>query len=172
MRKYYCLIAEADAADAQILTPARRVEVLEALRSYIGPVTKRGLPKRKPLNEHAGFKHRGLGKARVLAGGGRGKDSVKEGHCMGWTVKKDHLIRDEAGQAFGILTAGNIGEKALAVNARKLAAAPEMLEFIERVAADGHESDCRLQYGRSLCRCICVEAAALVAKAKGEVLGG
>ena len=46
----------------------------------------------------------------MLAGGARWKDSVKEGHCMGWTVDEDHLIRDEAGQAFGILTAGNIGE--------------------------------------------------------------
>ena len=53
------LIAEADAADAQILTPARRVEVLEALRSYTGPLTKRGLPKRRPLNEHAGFRIEG-----------------------------------------------------------------------------------------------------------------
>ena len=53
------LIAEADAADAQILTPARRAVVLEALRSYTGPVTKRGLPKRKPLNEHAGFRIEG-----------------------------------------------------------------------------------------------------------------
>ena len=53
------LIAEADAADAQILTPARRAEVLEALRSYTGPLTKRGLPKRRPLNEHAGFRIEG-----------------------------------------------------------------------------------------------------------------
>ena len=53
------LIAEADAADAQILTPARRAVVLEALRSYTGPLTKRGLPKRKPLNEHAGFRIEG-----------------------------------------------------------------------------------------------------------------
>ena len=49
------LIAEADAADAQIMTLARRAEVIEALRSYTGPLTKRGLPKRQPLNEHAGF---------------------------------------------------------------------------------------------------------------------
>ena len=34
---------------------ARRAEVLEVLRSYTGPLTKRGLPKRKPLNDHAGF---------------------------------------------------------------------------------------------------------------------
>ena len=53
------LIAEADAADAQILTPARRAEVIEALRSYTGPLTKRGLPKRQPLNAHAGFQIEG-----------------------------------------------------------------------------------------------------------------
>ena len=41
------------------LTPARRADVLEALRSYTGPLTKRGLPKRKPLNEHAGFRIEG-----------------------------------------------------------------------------------------------------------------
>ena len=63
------LIAEADAADAQILTPARRVEVLEALRSYTGPLTKRGLPKRQAAERTRGIPHRGLGKARVLAGG-------------------------------------------------------------------------------------------------------
>ena len=53
------LIAEADAADAQILTPARRAEVIAVLCSYTGPLTKRGLPKRKPLNEHAGFRIEG-----------------------------------------------------------------------------------------------------------------
>ena len=53
------LIAEADAADAQILTPSRRAEVIAVLRSYTGPLTKRGLPKRKPLNEHAGFRIEG-----------------------------------------------------------------------------------------------------------------
>ena len=53
------LIAEADAADAQIMTPARRVSIIAALESYTGPLTKRGLPKRKPLNEYAGFKIEG-----------------------------------------------------------------------------------------------------------------
>ena len=56
------LIAEADAADAQILTPARRSEVLEALRSYVAaglPLNRNGLPPRKPLNEHAGFRIEG-----------------------------------------------------------------------------------------------------------------
>ena len=33
--------------------------VLEALRSYTGPLTKRGMPKRRPLNEHAGFRIEG-----------------------------------------------------------------------------------------------------------------
>ena len=43
---------------------------------------------------------------------------MKERDCMGWTVDEDYLIREETGQAFGILTAGNIGEAALAVQAR------------------------------------------------------
>ena len=66
------LIAEADAADAQILTPARRTVVLEALRSYTGPLTKRGLPKRRALNEHAGFRIEGWEKRECwpeVAGG-------------------------------------------------------------------------------------------------------
>ena len=56
------LIAEADAADAQILTPARRTEVMDALRSYIAaglPLNRNGLPPRKALNAHAGFRIEG-----------------------------------------------------------------------------------------------------------------
>ena len=56
------LIAEADAADAQIMTPARRAEVLAALRSYVAaglPLNRNGLPPKKALNDHAGFQIEG-----------------------------------------------------------------------------------------------------------------
>ena len=53
------LIYEAEAADAQVILPERRTSIIAALRSYTGPVTKNGLPKRKPLNIHAGFKIEG-----------------------------------------------------------------------------------------------------------------
>ena len=53
------LIAEAEADDEQVLPADRRVSIIAALRSYTGPVTKNGLPKRKPLNIHAGFKIEG-----------------------------------------------------------------------------------------------------------------
>ena len=45
--------------DEQVISPARRVSIIAALRSYDGPLTKNGLPKRKPLNAHAGFKIEG-----------------------------------------------------------------------------------------------------------------
>ena len=47
-----------------------------------------------------------------------------------------------------------------------IATGPEMLGFVERVAADGHESIAGC--GMAIAYAICVEAAALVAKAKGE----
>ena len=51
-------------------------------------------------------------------------------------------------------------------NVRLLRAAPELLAFVEAVAGDPHEPDCRLQYGHAQCRCLCVRAAALVAKVR------
>ena len=53
------LIAEARAVDAQIIPADRRVSIIAALRSYTGPLTKNGLPKRRPLNDHAEFKIQG-----------------------------------------------------------------------------------------------------------------
>ena len=52
------LIAEAedDAESEQVIPAARRQDIGIALRSYAGPLTKNGLPKRKHLNDHAGFK--------------------------------------------------------------------------------------------------------------------
>ena len=52
------LIAEAedDAESEQVIPAARRQAIGIALRSYAGPLTKNGLPKRKHLNDHAGFK--------------------------------------------------------------------------------------------------------------------
>ena len=51
------LIAEAEAEDEpQVIPDARRQAIGIALRSYAGPLTKNGLPKRRTLNEHAGFK--------------------------------------------------------------------------------------------------------------------
>ena len=49
------LIAEAEAEEDQVIPAARRDSIIAALRSYTGPLTKNGLPKRK-ANEHAGFK--------------------------------------------------------------------------------------------------------------------
>ena len=57
------LIAEAEAEDddevEQVIPAARRVSIIAALRSYTGPQTKNGLPRRKDLNAHAGFKIEG-----------------------------------------------------------------------------------------------------------------
>ena len=58
------LIAEAEATDARVVDPARRVSIIAALRSYPGPLTKKGLPKRKPLNVHAGFRIAGWEKRK------------------------------------------------------------------------------------------------------------
>ena len=52
------LIAEADAADAQIMTPERKEQVTAKLREYVAaglPLNRNGLPPRKALNEYAGF---------------------------------------------------------------------------------------------------------------------
>ena len=56
------LIAEADAADAQIMAPERKERVKAALRHYILaglPLNRNGLPPRKMLNDHAGFRIEG-----------------------------------------------------------------------------------------------------------------
>ena len=54
------LIAESEEEDEPQVIPAdRRVKIRRALRSYTGPLTKNGLPKRKPLNVHAGFRIEG-----------------------------------------------------------------------------------------------------------------
>ena len=45
--------------DEQVIPADRRVAIIAALRSYTGPLTKNGLPKRKDLNAHAGFKIQG-----------------------------------------------------------------------------------------------------------------
>ena len=43
-------------AEAEPFIPAmRRLAIIAALRSYTGPLTKNGLPKRKALNDHAKF---------------------------------------------------------------------------------------------------------------------
>ena len=52
------LIAEADAADAQIMTPERKEQVTAKLRSYVAaglPLNRHGLPPKAALNEYAGF---------------------------------------------------------------------------------------------------------------------
>ena len=46
-------------AQVEALPAERRAAIIAALRSYTGPVNKRGLPKRRPLNFHAGFKIQG-----------------------------------------------------------------------------------------------------------------
>ena len=53
------LIAEAEETEEQVIPADRRETIIAALRSYTGPLTKNGLPKRKALNEHAGFKVEG-----------------------------------------------------------------------------------------------------------------
>ena len=50
---------EDETEDEQVIPAARRVSIVAALRSYTGPLTKNGLPKRRTLNEHAGFKIEG-----------------------------------------------------------------------------------------------------------------
>ena len=56
-------------------------------------------------------------------------------------------------------------------NLNLLRLAPDLLVFVEAVACDAHEPDCRLQHGHSECRCLCIEAAALLAKVKGATHG-
>ena len=51
--------AEAEAEDEQVIPEERRASIIEALRSYTGPLTKNGLPKRKALNAWAGFEIEG-----------------------------------------------------------------------------------------------------------------
>ena len=53
------LIAEGEETEEQVIPDARRRSIGIALRSYDGPLTKNGLPKRQALNEHAGFKIEG-----------------------------------------------------------------------------------------------------------------
>ena len=45
--------------DEQVIPADRRAAIIAALRSYTGPLTKNGLPRRKELNAHAGFKIQG-----------------------------------------------------------------------------------------------------------------
>ena len=49
------LIAEAEETEEQVIPADRRDSIIAALRSYTGPLTRNGLPKRQALNEHAGF---------------------------------------------------------------------------------------------------------------------
>ena len=54
------LIAESEEEDEPHTIPvARRVAIVADLRSYNGPMTKNGLPTRKGLNDHAGYKIEG-----------------------------------------------------------------------------------------------------------------
>ena len=53
------LIAEAEETEEQVIPADRRESIIAALRSYNGPLTRNGLPKRRALNEHAGFKIEG-----------------------------------------------------------------------------------------------------------------
>ena len=55
------LIAEAEAEDE----PHTDAEILQALRTYDGPLNKRGLPPRRALNAHAEFKISGDDKRRL-----------------------------------------------------------------------------------------------------------
>ena len=66
------LIAEAEEADEQVIPDDRRASIIAALRSYTGPLTKNGLPKRAPLNEHAGFRIEGWEKRECWAELGHG----------------------------------------------------------------------------------------------------
>ena len=53
------LIAEAEETEEQVIPDARREAIIVALDSYDGPLTRNGLPNRRALNEHAGFKIEG-----------------------------------------------------------------------------------------------------------------
>ena len=53
------LIAEAEETEEQVIPADRRESIIAALRSYNGPLTRNGLPNRRALNEHAGFKIEG-----------------------------------------------------------------------------------------------------------------
>ena len=53
------LIAEAEETEEQVIPADRRAFIIAALRSYNGPLTRNGLPNRRALNEHAGFKIEG-----------------------------------------------------------------------------------------------------------------
>ena len=71
------LIAEAEETEEQVIPADRRESIIAALHSYDGPLTRNGLPNRRALNEHAGFKIEGLGKARMLDRGVRPLWGVK-----------------------------------------------------------------------------------------------
>ena len=56
------LMAEDNAADddePRTIPDARRTAIIADLRTYTGPLTKNGLPQRKALNAHAGYKIEG-----------------------------------------------------------------------------------------------------------------
>ena len=59
------LIAEAEETEEQVIPGLRRGSIIAALRSYTGPLTKNGLPKRQALNEHAGFQIEGWEKREL-----------------------------------------------------------------------------------------------------------
>ena len=59
------LIAEAEEAEEQVIPADRLVNIIAALQSYSGPLTKNGLPQRRSLNEHAGFKIEGWEKREL-----------------------------------------------------------------------------------------------------------
>ena len=53
------LIAEAEETEEQVIPADRRESIIAVLRSYDGPLTRNGLPKRRTLNEWAGFQIEG-----------------------------------------------------------------------------------------------------------------
>ena len=58
------LIAEAEADDAQVITPERRASILEAMREYAGPMNRRGTYPKGPFMGLRGKAKRELWDAR------------------------------------------------------------------------------------------------------------
>jgi hypothetical protein len=89
-----------------------------------------------------------------------------------WTKNRDWQLTGSNGHRVGAwglgVAAVNKSDEAVA-NATLIAAAPDLLETLERIAAHGHADDCNLlNYANGQCDCGIDDALKVIAKAKGE----
>ena len=140
------LIAEAEAEtedEPQVIPAGRRESIIAALRSYTGPLTKNGLPKRKALNAHAGFMILRAGKSANA--GRRRKVVIKRFNPFSrhdWEKAGDKIedAAEQVGDAFKD-TAEDAGKKLNPLAEQALDAAEEAvkkaLQHLVAVAAKG-----------------------------------